>query len=84
MHDYGKCHVCGERMKARRITQDFWIKGRLVVIEGMPAAVCQQCGGKVVDAEVGWRLVQLIKALQRRRKVRTISVPVIKFSREIT
>ncbi|MBI3015168.1 MAG: YgiT-type zinc finger protein [Candidatus Tectomicrobia bacterium] len=34
MHDYGECHTCGEWMKERRIKQDFWIKGKLIVIEG--------------------------------------------------
>ena len=27
-YDYGKCHVCGEQMKEKRINQDFWLKGK--------------------------------------------------------
>lgn len=27
-YNYGKCHVCGERMEEKRIKQDFWIKER--------------------------------------------------------
>jgi hypothetical protein len=32
-YGYGKCHVCGEQMQEQRINQDFWLKGKLVVIE---------------------------------------------------
>ncbi|HEX7722414.1 MAG TPA: YgiT-type zinc finger protein [Pyrinomonadaceae bacterium] len=37
--DYGKCHVCGEQMHEKRISQDFWLKGKLIVIESVPAGV---------------------------------------------
>ena len=43
-YDYVKCHVCGEQMEEQRINQDFWLKGKLVVIELVPAGVCPQCG----------------------------------------
>jgi len=43
-YNYGKCHVCGEQMKEKRINQDSWLKGKLVVIESVPAGVCPQCG----------------------------------------
>ena len=49
MYDYGECHVCGGRMAAKRIKQEFWIKGKLMVIEGVPAGVCPQCGDRFVQ-----------------------------------
>jgi YgiT-type zinc finger domain-containing protein len=39
-YDYGKCQVCGGSVTERRIRQDFWVKERLLVIEGVPAGVC--------------------------------------------
>ena len=83
MYDYGGCHVCGERMSEKRIKQEFWIKGKLIVIEGVPAGVCPQCGEKVVKADVGRRVAELIEDSKRLRKVRTMSVPIIKFAKEI-
>lgn len=83
MYDYGDCHVCGERMEERRIKQDFWIKGKLMVIEGVPAGVCPQCGEKVVKADVGRLIAALIEDSKRLRKARTISVPIIKFAKEV-
>lgn len=83
MHDYGQCHNCGERMQERRVKQDCWIKGKLIVIEDVPAGVCPRCGEKVVKPDVGQRLATLIEDSKQRRKTRTMSVPVIKFAEKI-
>ena len=83
MYDYGECHLCGERMKARRTKQEFWTKGKLIVIENVPAGVCPQCGEKVVKADVGLRLEALIEDSKGLRKARTIRVPVVRFAKEV-
>ncbi len=83
MYDYGECHLCGEQMKARRTKQEFWIKGKLIVIENVPAGVCPQCGEKVVKADIGRRIAALIEDSKELRKARTISVPVIRFAEKI-
>ena len=82
-YDYGKCHVCGEQMQEKRINQDFWLKGKLIVIESVPAGVCPQCGEKVVKATVGRQLAALIANLRSLPKKRTISVPVVKFAKKV-
>lgn len=84
MYDYGECHTCGEQMEERRIKQDLWIKGKLIVIEDVPAGVCLQCGEKVVKADVGRWLAALVEDPKRLQKARTISVPVVRFAKEIT
>jgi YgiT-type zinc finger domain-containing protein len=82
-YDYGKCHVCGERMEERRIKQDFWLKGSLIVIEGVPAGVCPQCGEKIVRAEVGRQLAALTGNRKRARTAKTLSVPVLRYAKEV-
>ncbi|MGH7165070.1 MAG: type II toxin-antitoxin system MqsA family antitoxin [Nitrospiraceae bacterium] len=79
MYDYGKCHVCSGKIRPQRISQDFWIRNRLIVIEDVPAGVCPQCGEKVVKAEVGRRLAAVIEDTKGMRKARAMSVPVIQF-----
>ena len=83
LYDYGKCHVCGERMEEQRIKQEFWIKGKLIVIEDIPAGVCPQCGEKVVKADVGRSIAVLIEDPKRLRRARTISVPVISLAKAV-
>lgn len=82
-YDYGKCHVCGERMEERQIKQDFWIRGKLIIIEGVPSGVCPQCGEKVVRADVGRQIAALIENSNRLPRVRIVSVPVIQFAADI-
>ncbi len=83
MYDYGDCHVCGETMTERRVCQELWVKGKLVLIEGVPAGVCPQCGERVVKADVGRSITELVGSLRRLRKTRTISVPVVKFATKV-
>ena len=82
-YDYGKCHVCGEQMEARRVKQDFWIKEKLIVIEDVPAGVCPLCGEKIVKADVGRQIATLLGDYGRLRKARMISVPVIRFGQAV-
>lgn len=42
MYDYGECQICGGRMEEKSVKQDFWIRGKLIVIEGVPAGICPQ------------------------------------------
>lgn len=78
-YDYGKCHVCGEQMQEKRTNQDFWLKGKLIVIESVPTGVCPRCGEKIVRAEVGRQLAALLANAHRQPKQKTMTVPVIKF-----
>ena len=83
IYNYGRCHICGGKMQAKRIKQDFWIRKRLIVIEDVPAGVCVQCGEKIVSADVGRSLAGALKDTARRRKARTIAVPVIRFAKDV-
>ena len=82
-NDYSKCHVCGEQMQEKTISQGFWAKGKLIVIESVPAGVCPQCGEKIVNVDVGRELATLIGNLRRIPKRRTMNVPVIRYEKEV-
>lgn len=81
-YNYGECEICGTPMQERRIKQDFWIRGELIVIEDVPAGVCPQCGEKVVKAEVGQWIARLIEDSEVIVKSPKISVSTIKFDEE--
>ena len=55
-YNYGECEICDGRLVEKQIKQDFWIRGKLVVIDNVPAGVCLQCGAKVVRSEIGKRI----------------------------
>ena len=79
MYDYGKCDVCGTPVVEKIIRQDFWIKDKLIVIEKIPAGVCLQCGEKIVNAEVGEHIAELLKDTDRINKAPTVAVPFIEY-----
>lgn len=81
-YDYGECEICDTPLQEKRINQDFWINGQLIVVENVPAGVCPRCGEKVVNADVGQWIAELIKSSERIAKAPRISVPAIKFEAE--
>jgi YgiT-type zinc finger domain-containing protein len=62
-YDYGECEICNTPLQEKRINQDFWLQGQLIVVENVPAGVCPRCGEKVVKADVGRGIAELIKKL---------------------
>jgi HTH-type transcriptional regulator/antitoxin MqsA len=78
-YDYGECEICDTPLQENTITQDFWLHGKLIVIEDVPAGVCPRCGEKVVRSEVGRRIAQLIQDSGRLKRARRLSVPAVKF-----
>lgn len=78
-YDYGECEICNTPLEEKQIKQDFWIKGKLVVVEGVPAGVCPRCGEKVVKSDVGLWITKLIDNPRRLSKAPKISVPSVKY-----
>jgi HTH-type transcriptional regulator / antitoxin MqsA len=76
-YDYGECEICDAKLVERRIKQDFWIRGKLVVIDNVPAGVCPRCGAKVVRSETGRRLATILRSPKKWSKVSVMSVPVV-------
>ena len=79
MYNYGKCEICDATLEEKYIQQDFWINGKLIVIEEIPAGVCTRCGEKVVKADVGERIAELLNDTNRINTAPTISVPLIEY-----
>ena len=81
-YDYGKCDACGAALHEKRIQQDFWVRGKLVVVRNVPAGVCPRCGEKVVKADVGQRLAKIIGNAKQLAKAPKISVPTVEYNAE--
>ena len=76
-YNYGECEICDATMVEKRIKQDFWIRGKLVVIDNVPAGVCPRCGTKVVRSEIGKRLATILQSPKKWSKALIMSVPVV-------
>jgi len=74
-----KCEVCGtgeRREKLIRYSLD--MEDRLVVVEHVPASVCDHCGETTLSPEVVERLQHTI--WQPRPPVRVLETPVYEFA----
>jgi len=61
-------------MTEKTITVDLRVNGKLLIVEGVPAKVCDTCGKKVFTPAVTKKLQNLAK--QRKKPPRTRRVPV--------
>jgi len=78
-YNYGECEICDAKLVEKRIKQDFWIGGKLIVIDNVPAGVCPRCGAKVVRSEIGKHIAKILESPRRWSKAPTINVPVVEF-----
>ncbi|MFZ3207417.1 MAG: YgiT-type zinc finger protein [Geobacteraceae bacterium] len=57
----GKCFFCGGNMvKITMGNYDYRREGQLCIVKKLPASLCQQCGEKYINADVGEKLNALI------------------------
>jgi YgiT-type zinc finger domain-containing protein len=69
------CLVCHHEMIERRIALDLRVGEELLVVEEVPATVCEHCGEQVFTPEVTRQVQAAVKA--RKRAIRTMVVPVL-------
>ena len=71
------CDHCGGTVLAQAATYRLEVDEQLVVVEHVPAQVCQQCGDRVYAADVVERLQQTI--WHQRQPSRLLRTPVYDF-----
>ncbi|MEA2046105.1 MAG: type II toxin-antitoxin system MqsA family antitoxin [Euryarchaeota archaeon] len=76
-----RCYFCKGRIVEQRVRVDFRWGAELVVIEDVPAEVCQQCGEKYISPEVYKEMENLAKT--KVKPIRHISIDVIRFGKPV-
>jgi YgiT-type zinc finger domain-containing protein len=73
------CEYCNGEVRAKTVTVHYPYKGKLVVIENVPARVCRRCGERYYDAVT----VERMEAIARRKKTaeKTVVVPIWDFTK---
>jgi YgiT-type zinc finger domain-containing protein len=72
-----RCAICGGKLKEERVKVELWVKDELIVIEDVPAKVCEACGEKYFSAEVSKKIDELISTRPKVKK--RLDVPVFTF-----
>jgi len=72
------CDYCGGTLSPKITNLEFRVKGELIVIEDVPAEVCNRCGEKYLSAETDAGIERLLKEKPKVQK--TITVPVFRWA----
>ena len=62
-----RCFYCKGTLEKRTVNFDFRWGDNLVLLENVPALVCQQCDEKYFSKEASSRMKELAKKFSRRR-----------------
>ena len=70
-----KCHVCGHTAaKSELVSEVFNLEGRRVLVERIPALVCEHCGEATFSRETTERIRQMVHGAGR--PVKTVPMDV--------
>jgi HTH-type transcriptional regulator/antitoxin MqsA len=70
------CDFCGGELEPAMVNLELKRDGELIICEGLPALVCNQCGEEYFSAEVSTQIDNFLEHYQEKRPSRYITVPV--------
>ena len=78
VYKYGDCSFCAGKVEEKAVTVDYRWKGKLLIIKGVPAGVCQQCGEQYFRGQVAKEMEKL--AMEKSKAIEKMNVPVKVFT----
>jgi YgiT-type zinc finger domain-containing protein len=77
-----QCSKCGENLRTDYVRTVNWYGDEMVLIENIPAWICDNCGEQYYDEEITEALFRLKEeGFSGAEKVREITVPVYRIKR---
>ena len=73
-----KCDLCGSPMNEQMVLYTIQLDEKLVVVEHVPARVCDQCGERLYRSETVERLQKTV--WEQRSPSRMLQTPVFDFA----
>jgi len=75
------CIFCGGKLEKKRVTFTYEQDDKYLLVENVPAEVCNKCGEKTYSPEVTDQLLRFAK--DEFQPVRRIEVPVFDFAERV-
>ncbi len=69
-----KCPLCGGELEAKTVTHPQEYGGRIIILENVPAEVCQQCGEVLIRPDVLGRMQELVWSDTAPRRTAHVAV----------
>ncbi|MFA6170748.1 MAG: YgiT-type zinc finger protein [Candidatus Margulisiibacteriota bacterium] len=67
-----ECQACGGRLKFEKVNLEDYQGGKLYMMEGVPAYVCQNCGENWIPEPILEEFENMIEAAKRRAKEKKV------------
>ncbi|MEW5932255.1 MAG: type II toxin-antitoxin system MqsA family antitoxin [Bacillota bacterium] len=77
-HEFADCSFCGGRVREKLVMVDYRIGDKLVIVEDVPAGVCEQCGEQYFTAFVAKALEGLAHSEEAVQRTMTVPVKVFR------
>lgn len=61
-----QCPVCGGQLKNDKIREEVWVEDKLLVIDNLPAKVCQHCGESIIDYSTMKKIEKIIEKFKHK------------------
>ena len=71
-----RCYFCKGAVKPERVTHVHRWKGQVIILEDVPADVCQQCGEVYFAANVLQAMDRIVEHNQKEKPKKQLVVPV--------
>lgn len=68
------CDLCGGKTEKKSISYSLFYEGHWIIVEHVPARVCQQCGEKLFSPDTVEQLQKIIWS--KRKPTKKIDTPV--------
>ena len=75
-----KCYFCKGTVNAERVTHVHRWAGRFIILEDVPAEVCQQCGEVYLAPEALKAMDRLAREVEKEKPKKQLLVPVYSLS----
>jgi len=72
---YDRCDLCGGVLSAGKTSLEIRRHGNLIILNDIPADVCEQCGEPYISAGTSEKLDRFLEEYRRHRPERYIPVP---------
>jgi YgiT-type zinc finger domain-containing protein len=68
-----KCDLCEGKVVKKKVSYILFYEGKWIIVENVPAMVCNQCGEKLFDPDTVGRLQTIIWSKQKPiKKIETL------------
>jgi len=74
MANYKICDECGNKMQLTTIDQEFHFNGKNIVLKGLNAYKCEECGEIVFEREEAKMIEQLVRAFDSKPAVEVLNL----------